>query len=159
MDGKGCAQQLAVSKEWFDRSTRVLTEDDSNFAPSDGAFTAAQQVAHVAQTVDWFVEGAFRPEGFSMSFEEFDQEVRKVDSLTAAREWLDRAYAAAIDKLGSASGEELAEPLPEGPVMGGMPRYTIVGGILDHTSHHRGALTVYSRMRGHTPQMPYMEDM
>ncbi len=157
MDSQGCAQQLAVTKEWFDRSTRVLTEDDATFAPTEDAFTTAQQVAHVAQTIDWFVEGAFRPEGFSMNFEELDQEVRKVESLTAAREWLDRSFAAAIEKIGSTGSEEISKPLPEGPVMGGMPRYAIVGGIQDHTSHHRGALTVYARLKGHTPPMPYME--
>ena len=46
--------------------------------------------------------------------------------------------------------------LPEGPVMGGQPRFTIFGAITDHTTHHRGALTVYSRLRGHVPAMPYM---
>ena len=46
--------------------------------------------------------------------------------------------------------------LPEGPVMGGAPRLAIVNAITDHTAHHRGTLTVYSRLRGHTPAMPYM---
>ncbi len=159
MDSEACAQQLAGTKDWFDRSTRVLTEDDSTFAPSEGTFTTAQQVAHVAQTVDWFLEGAFRPEGFSMDFEALDNEVRKVESLTAAREWLDRSFATATEKLAGHSPEDLAAPLPDGPVMGGMPRFTIVGAIADHTAHHRGVLTVYSRLRGHTPPMPYMDDM
>ncbi len=159
MDSEACAQQLAATKDWFDRSARVLTEDDSTFAPSEGTFTAAQQVAHVAQTVDWFLEGAFRPEGFSMDFEALDSEVRRVESLAAAREWLDRSFAAATEKLAGYSPEELAVPLPAGPVMGGMPRFTIVGAIADHTAHHRGVLTVYSRLRGHTPPMPYMEEM
>ncbi len=157
MDAQACAQQLASTKEWFDRSTRVLTEDDSGFAPSEGTFTTAQQVAHVAQTVDWFLDGAFRPEGFSMDFETLDAEVRKVESLTAAREWLDRSFAAATEKLSSCSPEQLAEPLPPGPVMGDMPRFAIIGAIGDHTAHHRGVLTVYSRMQGHEPAMPYME--
>ncbi len=157
MDSQACAQQLAATKEWFDRSTRTLTEEDSTFAPEGGAFTVAQQVAHVAQTIEWFVEGAFRPEGFDMDFEALDQGARKADSLTAAREWLDRAFAGAIDKISSCSAEELAASLPEGPVMGGMPRYAILGGIQDHTAHHRGALTVYARMRGQIPKMPYME--
>ncbi len=157
MDSQACAQQLGAAKEWFDRSTRVLTEDDSGFTPGAGGFTVAQQVAHVAQTIDWFFEGAFRPEGFSMDFEALDAEIRKVESLSAAREWLDRSFAAATEKLSSHSPAELAESLPPGPVMGGMPRFTIVGAIQDHTAHHRGALTVYSRMQGYTPAMPYME--
>ena len=157
MDSASFVQQLQAAKEYFDRSTRCLTEEDSTFAPSEGAMTAAQQVAHVGQTVDWFMEGAFRPEGFDMDFEGMGAEIMKVESLTAAREWLDKSFAAASEKISSTSAEELAVRLPEGPIMGGQPRFTIVGAISDHTSHHRGALTVYSRLRGHTPEMPYME--
>lgn len=29
--------------------------------------------------------------------------------------------------------------------------------ILEHTAHHRGVLTVHSRLCGHTPAMPYMD--
>ncbi len=157
MDPKTCAQQLASTKEWFDRSTRVLTEEDSTFAPAGEAMTTAQQVAHVAQTVDWFVEGAFRPEGFDMDFEAHAGEILAIDSLAKAREWLDRSFAAAIDDISSRSAKELTEILPAGPVMGGAPRFAILSGIQDHTAHHRGALTVYARMRGHIPPMPYME--
>lgn len=157
MDPKELAQQLENAKEWFDRSTRCLVEEDSTFAPSDGAMTTAQQVAHVAQTIDWFFEGAFRPEGFGMDFEGMGAEIMKVESLTAAREWLDKSFAAASEKISSQSAEELAVGLPEGPIMGGQPRFAIVGAIGDHTAHHRGVLTVHSRLRGHTPVMPYME--
>jgi uncharacterized damage-inducible protein DinB len=33
----------------------------------------------------------------------------------------------------------------------------IFGAITDHTAHHRGALTVYARLNGIVPPMPYME--
>ncbi|MBM3757191.1 MAG: hypothetical protein FJW38_24810 [Acidobacteria bacterium] len=56
--------QIAAAQEYFNRSTRSLTEPLSGYAPSEGMFTATQQVAHVAQTVEWFIEGAFRAEGF-----------------------------------------------------------------------------------------------
>ena len=46
---------------FFERSTGSLTEEDSGFAPAGGAFTAANQVAHAAQTIDWFMQGAFDP--------------------------------------------------------------------------------------------------
>lgn len=156
MSPRDLVSQLNNTKEWFDRSSACLTEEDSTFAPEDGMMTAAQQVAHVAQTVEWFFEGAFRPEGFDLNFEEHAREVAAVTSLTAARAWLDRAFAAAEKDLGGRSMEELTQPLPEGPVMGGAPRLAIVGAIADHTAHHRGALTVYARHRGHVPAMPYM---
>ncbi|MFQ5526196.1 MAG: DinB family protein [Thermoanaerobaculia bacterium] len=157
MNARACVGQLKATKAYFDRSTRCLEEDDSTFAPTEGAMTVAQQVAHVAHTIDWFMEGGFRPEGFDLDFEGQAKEYLAVTSLAAAREWLDRAFASAIETTASKSGEELAEALPDGIVMGGMPRFSIYGSIQDHTAHHRGVLTVYSRHRGHTPAMPYMD--
>jgi uncharacterized damage-inducible protein DinB len=151
------AQQLLSSKEFFDRSTRVLEEADSNFRPKDGMMTAAQQVAHAAQTVDWFIEGASRPEGFDLNFEEHARVLEKVTSLTAARKMLDEAYAKAVKWVRSKSAEELERPLPPGPVMGGMPITSIFGAIQEHSAHHRGALTVYSRLLGKVAPMPYAE--
>ena len=69
MDPKALVSQLEGAKQYFDRSTRCLEEKDAGFAPTDGSLTTAQQVAHIAQTIDWFVEGASRPEGFDMDFE------------------------------------------------------------------------------------------
>jgi uncharacterized damage-inducible protein DinB len=42
--------------------------------------------------------------------------------------------------------------------MGGVPRWSVVSAISDHTAHHRGALTVYSRLLGKVPVMPYAEE-
>ncbi|MCH7958752.1 MAG: DinB family protein [Candidatus Hydrogenedentes bacterium] len=148
--------QIKASKEWFDRSTGCLEEADSAFAPSKDTMTAAQQVAHVAQTIDWFVEGAFGTKGFDMDFEGMGKEIAKVTSLTSAREWLDESTNKLIDLIASKTAEELQSPLPDGPIMGGQPRLAIVPGIVDHNAHHRGALTVYARLLGKTPAMPYM---
>jgi uncharacterized damage-inducible protein DinB len=149
------ANQLVASKDFLDRSTRVLDEADSGFRPQDGMMTVAQQVAHIAQTLDWFVEGASRPEGFDLDFEKHAKALEGVGSLAAARQMLDKAYTNAIAFLRSGSPERLAEPLPAGPVMGGQPVSDIVWGMVEHTAHHRGALTVYSRMLGKVPPMPY----
>lgn len=156
MDPQALVASLKQSKAWFDRSTGCLTEEDSGFAPSDGAMTAAHQVAHVAQTIDWFFEGAFRPAGFDLDFAAHAQEVAKVTSLQAARAWLDRSVADGEKVILAHSAEEWAASLPAGPVMGGAPRQAIVAGITDHTAHHRGSLVVYARLCGHTPPMPYM---
>jgi uncharacterized damage-inducible protein DinB len=150
-------QDLANIEEYFERSTRSLTEEDSGFAPAEGTFTAAQQMAHVAQTIEWFFDGAFNPAGFSMDWEGMDREVRSVQSLAEARRWVERAFAAGKAAIGAHSPEEWGAPLPDGPIMGGAPRFTVLGAIRDHTAHHRGALTVYARLRGKVPPMPYME--
>jgi uncharacterized damage-inducible protein DinB len=149
------ANQLIASKDFFDRSTRVLEEGDANFRPQDGMMTAAQQVAHAAQTLEWFVDGVSRPEGFDLDFEKHAKAVNAVTSLGAARAWLDRAYASTIAFLRSKTEAELAAPLPAGPIMGGQPTSDIVWAMVEHTAHHRGALTVYSRLLGKVPPMPY----
>lgn len=149
--------ELESTREFFNRSTRNLTEAHSNAVPVEGMMTAAQQVAHAAQTVDWFIEGAFRPEGFGMDFEEMAKVVAGYTSLEAARAWFEKAIGSAKHALSSKTDAELMEPLPPGPIMGGAPRMAIIGALVDHTAHHRGALTVYARLNGITPPMPYMD--
>jgi uncharacterized damage-inducible protein DinB len=151
------AADLRNIREYFVRSTRNLAEEDSGFAPAPGMFTAAQVVAHVAQTVEWFFDGAFRPEGFSTDWEGMEREVRAITSLTEARRWLDRAFAAGEAVIAAHSAADWEAPLPDGPIMGGAPRFAILGAIRDHSAHHRGALTVYTRLRGKVPPMPYVE--
>jgi uncharacterized damage-inducible protein DinB len=149
------ANQLLASQEFFARSTRVLDEADSGVRPQEGMMTVAQQVAHTAHTLDWFIEGASRPEGFNLDFEKLAKVLEGVTSLAAARQTLETAYANAIQFLRSRSAEDLAQPLPPGPIMGGQPLSDIVWSMVEHTAHHRGALTVYSRQLGKVPPMPY----
>ena len=149
------ANQLLASQDFFARSTRVLDETDSGFRPQEGMMTVAQQVAHTAQTLDWFIEGASRPEGFDLDFEKHAKALDAVTSLAVARQMLETAYGNAIQFLRSRSPEDLSRPLPDGPVMGGQPISDIVWAMVEHTAHHRGALTVYSRQLGKVPPMPY----
>ena len=118
--------------------------------------TVAQQVAHAAQTLDWFIEGVSRAEGFDLDFEKHAKTVESVTSLAAAREWMEKAYGNAIQFLRSRSPEDLSRPLPPGPILGGQPISDIVWAMVEHTAHHRGALTVYSRELGKVPPMPYV---
>lgn len=146
---------LDSSREFFNRSTRSLTESLSSFTPAPGMRTAAQQIAHVAQTIDWFLDGAFSREGFNLNFEEQEKPVTACTSLQKARAWFERSMDAAKSKVDRLSDGELLAPLPAGPVMGGAPRFAIFSAITDHTAHHRGALTVYARLNGIVPPMPY----
>jgi hypothetical protein len=86
MNQEAMAGVLSAMKEYFDRSTRVLDEADSTFAPMEGMFTASQQVAHAAQTLSWFVQGALAPEGFDLDFERMDKQVRGSDHATCSFE-------------------------------------------------------------------------
>jgi uncharacterized damage-inducible protein DinB len=156
LQGYDFGKQLLASKAYFERSTRVLEEADSGFRPREGMMTVAQQVAHAALTIDWFVEGASQPEGFNLDFEAQAKVLMSVTSLTAARQKLEAAYANAVRFVRSLSTEQLARPLA-GPIMAGAPVSDVVLGIIEHTAHHRGALTVYSRALGKVPTMPYAD--
>ena len=149
--------ELTSTEQFFNRSTRALSEEHSGARPAPGMMTAAQQVAHAAQTIDWFIEGAFRPEGFDTDFAAHAKALENCTSLTAARAWFEKAVAAARATLSTKSDAELMASIAAGPIMGGAPRMAIVSGITDHTAHHRGALTVYARVNGVVPPMPYMD--
>lgn len=146
--------QLRSSLKYFQATASTFEEEDSGFAPQPELYTVAGHVAHAADSVDWFVEGAFG-EGWNMDFERMIAAVRRVTSLEEANAWLERAYEAAIAAVEAASEEELLAPIADRRIMGGAPRFVIVNGISDHSAHHRGALTVYARLMGKTPKMPY----
>ena len=147
--------ELKSAEEFFNRSTRGLTEEHSGVMPAPDMMSAAQQVAHAAQTINWFIAGAFDPKGFDLDFDAHAKVVEAYTSLAEARAWFEKAVAEATATIGAKSDAELTEPLPAGPIMGGAPRMAIFGAITDHTAHHRGALTVYARTKGIVPPMPY----
>lgn len=147
---------LANSQAYFERTISVLTEEHASLKPNDGAFTPPAMIAHVAITVDWFMDGALKgDDGFSMDFEAHDREAKLITSMEAARSMLKDAYESARARTKKASAEQWMSPLPLGPIMGGLPRRTVISGIQEHTAHHRGALSVYARLAGLTAPMPY----
>lgn len=147
---------LQRMREYFNRSTRPLGDEHSQFAPAGGLFTVAVQVAHVAQTIDWFFDAAFSNH-WQMDFEALDKQTRAVSSLAEARAWFEKAVDRAICVAESHTAEEWASSFAPNPIMGEVPRISIIGAVTDHTAHHRGALTVYQRLLGLTPPMPYAD--
>jgi uncharacterized damage-inducible protein DinB len=153
---EGLLGELVASREFFARGTDCLDEGDSNFSPKENMYSVSQMVAHVAQSIDWFIEGAFVSKtGFSMDFDNHINEAKAVSSLSNAREWLNRAYDNAIKMVEKQGDVALKSPLPEGPIMGDLPKCAVIGAIAEHTAHHRGSLAVYSRLIGKEPKMPY----
>ena len=153
---EGLVMELQMARQFFLTSTSCLTEEDSAYAPKPEMFTVAQQVAHTAQTIDWFIDGAFG-NGFDMNFEQIVADIKKFTSLQQARDAFEKAFERAIQTVKGSSDEELTAPLPEGPIMGGAPKAAVISAISEHTAHHRGALTVYSRLLDKVPPMPYGE--
>ena len=154
---EGLIEQLKTVRQFFLNSISCLKEEDSDFAPNDEMFTVAQQLGHTAHTVTWFMDGAFGPNGFDMNFDDYGERMKKYTSLTQAVAEFNQAIDKAIRQVEKCSAEELMAPIPQGPVMAGAPKMAVIGGLADHTAHHRGALTVYARLIGKVPQMPYGE--
>lgn len=147
--------ELETIQLFLNRSSDCLQEKDSTFAPKEGMYTVAQHVAHIARTVDWFLDGMFSITGFDMDFEGHIREAMAYDSLQKARNWFNKSIRNAKAIISDKSEDELQAPIAQGPVMGGAPRFAAIGAISEHTAHHRGALTVYSRLLGYVPKMPY----
>lgn len=157
MEQEAFVNELKASLEFFNRSTSCLTEEHASFAPTKDVMTTCQQIAHVGQTIDWFMVGIMG-DGFDMDFEAHLTSVRKITSMAAAREWLNKSFANAIKIASNTSMEDLAVPMPaNSPIFANTPRYVAFPSIVEHTAHHRGALTIYARLLGLTPAMPYME--
>jgi uncharacterized damage-inducible protein DinB len=155
MNANALCGELATTEKFFANTIACFEEADSGFAPQSDLYTVAASVAHVARTVDWFIEGAFqRADGFDMDFPTHIADAKQVTSLLAAKSWLARSFVKAASIITENSGR-LSLPLPPG-IMEGLPRLAIVGGIVDHTAHHRGALAVYARLISKTPAMPYL---
>lgn len=143
--------------QFLSRTCSVFKEEDSGFAPDPGMFTVAQQIAHVAQTIDWFMDGGFSDQGFDLDFSAHHSAVRQHTSLQESLTWLAKSVDAAAAILAEKTPEQMMEPIAAGPIMPGEPRAAIVAAIAEHTAHHRGALAVYARLLGYAPPIPYSE--
>jgi uncharacterized damage-inducible protein DinB len=151
----GLINKIDSTETYFDQTLSVAEEEHGSFCPKEGMFSLAEQVGHVAQTVDWFVEGMFSKSGFNMEFEELEEKVRAVNTLGEAKKWLGEAFERAREKVLQSDDDSLKDRIAPGPIMGGVPRYIAIGAISDHTAHHRGSIAVYLRLLGLEPPMPY----
>ena len=128
----------------------------SQYKPEQNMLTVAQQVNHTAMTMDWFTEGAFGA-GFDMNFEKIELQNRADVTLDEAKVRLEEATARAIAAIEKSGEEGLNALMPDNPIFGAIPRWHALIAMGDHTAHHRGALTVYLRMLGITPNMVYAD--
>ena len=78
---QGLIPQIESTRKFFKNTLSVFTEEDSGFAPNPELYTVAEHVAHVADTIDWFIEGAFG-DGWDMDFE---AQIAKAKAISASR--------------------------------------------------------------------------
>ncbi len=148
---------IDATRKFFDRTTSVLEEADSGFRATPDTMTVAGQVAHVAQTIDWFRAGALH-DAWNLDWEKLGAETAAVGSLDAARRWLAEAWQRLRAEVEALPEAKLAETMADNPILPGLPRAHAIPSLIDHTAHHRGALAVYARLLGRVPPMPYSEE-
>jgi len=51
--------QLETSHKYIRSTISIFEEEDAGFAPQPDLYTVAGHIAHAADSVEWFVEGAF----------------------------------------------------------------------------------------------------
>ena len=151
---EGLVKELESTEKFFNTTLSVFEPDDEGFAPYPELYTVAGHVAHAADSIDWFIEGAFG-DGWDVDFEASIAKAKAVTSLQEAIEWLNRSFVNATEVVGEASDQTLFESIPDTRIMEGAPRLAVVSGIVDHTAHHRGSLAVYARLIGKQPPMVY----
>ncbi len=150
----GLVAQLESARKFFNTTASIFVEADGSYSPTLEMYTVAGQIAHVADTLDWFLEGALG-KGWDMDFEAAIERAKVTRTLSEAHAMLDRAFSHAIAVVGAASDATLLEAIPNDPILDGAPRMAVVNAIVDHTAHHRGSLAVYARLLGKVPPMPY----
>ncbi|QSQ25945.1 DUF664 domain-containing protein [Pyxidicoccus parkwayensis] len=175
-------QKLRMHREFFHRTLECFRDEDANCRVTPEAMTAAGQVLHAAAAIEFFLSGLFgvfegwslmsqRPPGFvDMSWTEganTSPEARNTSpdvqeagrSLKKALELFDRSMDSASAMFGARTMEELTQvPLPPTPFF--PPWFTaahVFEIMIDHTAHHRGALTQYARFLGREPKIPYFD--
>jgi len=140
--------------ECFLRGIRPLDEADASFRLYEDGRTVAQEVAHVGQMVDWFMEGAFGA-GFDYDYIALEERLAEIESLSKAKALVDRAFDDAIDRMESASLKALFRRLPEGGMLSNEYAISVVGGIVDTTAQQRGVVSCAIRALGRAPGFPY----
>ena len=151
---EGLVKELESTQKFFNTTVSVFESDDAGFAPYPELYTVAGHIAHAADSIDWFIEGAF-DDGWDMEFEASIAKAKEVTSLQEATEWLDRSFVNAGAVVGEASDQILFELIPDTRIMEVAPRLAVMSGIVGHTAHHRGSLAVYARLIGKQAPMPY----
>lgn len=153
----GLIISLNTAEKFFKKTIEVLSAENALFRPSDELYTVAAHIDHVADSVTWFIDGAFRrTDGFDLNFEQMIAESAAKTDFDAALTKLTAAFRDARIMVETCDEADLHTPMPKGPIMGGAPKLAVVNGIVDHTAHHRGSLAVYCRLLGKVPPMPYL---
>lgn len=177
-------KRLLNHKIAFRRTTDCFAEEHSVYRPTAGMLTVADQVLHVLNSNEYMMSGLFGPfdglgpasrwqRGFAdLSWLAYantgdvdthlhcSEDMRAArTSLSAALELLDRSFDMIGMMLHTMPADAFDDGLPENPLfpVDGLTVTDLLDSMLDHTAHHRGALSQYARLLGMDPKLPYYD--
>ncbi len=154
-DGKWAVFGFRADQQFLQNLLQDFTEEHAQFAPLPTMMSVAQQVRHIAGTIDWFHEGLLGA-GFDMDFEKHEQRDKTPCTLKEALDHLDQAWNRLCSAVEPLTTEELTLSIGPNEIMPGASRLQVLTAVTDHTAHHRGSLAVYQRLLGLVPRMIYM---
>lgn len=179
-------QKLRDHQEFFHRVMTTFDEEDSNFRPTEGTMSVANQVLHAAVANEYFLSGIFGPyDGYAplckgtkgfidmgwvgladekelgvvLNKDEWPIAAAAGTSIKKALALFDQVIDDAAAMFETVTPEALAaEKLPQNPVIPIDYTYPEMFELMiDHMAHHRGALVTYAHLIGKDCKIPYFE--
>jgi len=125
----------------------LVDDDELGWRPSADQYSLGQQLLHIAQAEDRFVQGLFEDD-WSYERVRFPPALPDRDEL---KEYFAEVRAKTLEKLDSLEPAELGRipDIPEAPMELSLRSWLWF--ILEHELHHRGQIWAYLRQMGHTP--------
>ena len=96
---QGIIENLKSMRQFFLNTINCLTEEDSAYAPKEDMYKVSEHIGHTAHTVEWFMDGAFSPQGFDMNFENYAERMKQHTSLTKSIAYFQDTVEQAIQKI------------------------------------------------------------
>jgi hypothetical protein len=77
---EGLVKELESTQKFFKTTLSVFATEDEGFALAPELYSVAGHVAHAADSIDWFIEGAFG-DGWDLDFDALIAKAKAVTSL------------------------------------------------------------------------------
>jgi uncharacterized damage-inducible protein DinB len=155
MNGKEAVKLIKTERHYLQNILKDFRPEHGHFKPTEEMRTVGQQIKHITLTTKFYYETVFGS-GFTMSFQEYKEEMKKLIGLEDAIKDLDEIHNKAVSLVEDKTEEEMKAPLPSNnPMLGEGTLENVIIRNIDHTAHHRGALTVYLRLLGIKPEIIY----
>jgi len=134
-----------ISSEWeiTKKVLQAVPDTNHDYRPDPKSRTASELAWHILSSDVWFLEGLISGE-FKMEEAKQPTELESIADMIA---WYEREAPPLIEKLSAMPPEKLAAELNFFGLWNS-PAVTYLGGMVLHTSHHRGQLTSYLRAMG-----------